>query len=90
MKRNSIFLFAIVFLFILVLENCRKSSSQKVYIGTVIGFDQCNGRPFDSASKGYVIKIEKISGIDTIAVDTAMCYNLSKVFTFHPQLFTAY
>lgn len=90
MKRNSILLFAIACLFILVVENCKKSNNQEVCIGTVIGFDQCNGRSFDSASKGYVIKIEKVSGIDTIAVDTAMCYNLPKVFAFHPQLFTAY
>ena len=90
MKRKPALLFIIACFFTLVVENCKKSRNQEIFIGTVIGFDQCSGRPSDSSAQGYVIKIEKIFTGDTIIVDTAMCYNLPKVFVFRPQLFTAY
>lgn len=92
MKRYSIFVAPTLFIVVccIVFTRCKKDNNQPIYLGTVIGFDQCNGRPSDSSAQGYVIKIEKVIGSDTLVVDTAMCYNLLKVFTFHPQLFSAY
>ncbi len=90
MKNTSCFLCILGILVLFSEYSCKKNSTPPIFIGTVIGFDQCNGRPNDSSAQGYVIKIEKIKGIDTTVIDTAMTYNLPKAFVFRPQLFVAY
>lgn len=81
-------LFISLGIILIVFSSCTKNTSTfSIFIGTVIGFDQCNVNPADSFSRGYIVKIQSIVNKDTIAVDTAITYNLPDIFVFHPQIF---
>lgn len=88
--KKIFYFFALNILSVISFCSCSKHPAPPVYVGTVIGFDQCNGRPDDSAAKGYVIKIQSVTGRDTTVVDTSLTYNLPNAFVFHPYLFTEY
>lgn len=90
---NSIIrIFCIFFIGLIILGySCNKQAYGPIFLGTVIGFDQCTAEISDSVSSGYVIKIQKVTDTGMVVIETAMTYNLPhRLFTFHPMLFYYY
>ena len=74
-----------------VLFSCTKTGNNKIYQGTVIGFDPCTGRYTNNSEKGYVIKIDSVSETGgVVTIDTATTYHLPGIFSFGPSLFSDY
>lgn len=87
MKSRVFILYLLSFSVFVSGYSCKKINYGPVFLGTVIGFDQCTAYPPDSESTGYVIRIQKITDTGTVVIDSAMTYNLPRIFTFHPFLF---